>query len=502
MYAIRGTKGTIIKFKPNVAQRAFYNSSWYFNHILKARQMGFSTFINIQNLDALLFAPPGGIVCGVIDNRIDDAHGKIAMVALAYERMDDPEIHPDTWKLGKLVKSAVTLVVKNKEELVFSNGSRIYCGTSLRGGTVQRLHISELGKTSYFSPVKAEEIKTGAFNTVHAGCVMNIESTHEGGKWGMHYKMLQQAIGRIGKKHAQTDTKFHFFPWYKEPTYSLNDNIPLRPEMVRYFDELREKGITLTQGQMLWYDRKEEQQGFGMRKEFPTTPGEAFDAIVEGAIYGVEIADARAQGRVIDFEPVPGARFFTFWDIGGADYTAIWLIMAVGHKFYFLDWHENNRAHADHYYNVCREWERKYGMVLRNNFLPHDGSSTGKLAGSAQDELIKAGLEDIIIVPRTSDVWLGINHFRRLIPSCVFHTRTNIPRMKDGEEHPSGLACLEAYHTGGISSNGTIREAPVHDESSHTADAARTFAEAHKLGLIPAGGSEFTNRRIINRIRR
>lgn len=49
---------------------------------------------------------------------------------------------------------------------------------------------------------------------------------------------------------------------------------------------------------------------------------------------------------------------------------------------------------------------------------------------------------------------------------------------------PSGIACLEAYHTEQDASSGIIKEMPVHDESSHGASALRTFAEAHSRGML------------------
>jgi hypothetical protein len=58
--------------------------------------------------------------------------------------------------------------------------------------------------------------------------------------------------------------------------------VRFNPEIVTYFSELPDKGITLTDGQKRWYAAKSIEQGDAMFKEYPTTPDEAFKAIRRG----------------------------------------------------------------------------------------------------------------------------------------------------------------------------------------------------------------------------
>lgn len=500
LYTIKPKQGDPVKFKPNWAQREFYNNQWYCNHILKARQLGLSTFISVQNLDAMLFNE--FTTCGIVDHTMDDAKKKLAMVRLAYERLDDARIHPDTWRLGEIVKAAVKMDA-NKEEIVFSNGSSIYCSTSLRGGTVQRLHISELGKTAFSTPLKAEEIKAGSLNTVAPGQVINIESTHEGGKAGLHYELLLAAMKLVGQELTEIDFAFHFFPWWRDPSYRLDrEDLTIRPEILRYFEVLRkENGIVCDHGQMLWYDRKEPSQGYAMFKEFPSTPGEAVNALVEGSIYGTQMADLRSKGRICGFEPDPTAPLFTCWDIGGADATAIWLVQPTRREFLWLNWYENNREDAAHYADVVREWEGVYGRKIAGHFLPHDAKSRERLNKQSPLSLLQeAGLGNLMVVPRTADVWVGINRLRGMLPSCWFHSACDRETARDGRARPSGVNCLASYHTKKTDMGVSVREHPVHDESSHSCDAARTFAEAWALGLVD-GSVESRPGRPVNRTR-
>ncbi len=108
-------------------------------------------------------------------------------------------------------------------ELLFPNNSSIRVGTSLRSGTLNYLHISEYGKLCAQTPIKAKEVKSGALNTVEAGQIIAIESTAEG-RSGHFYDLCQdsQKDELAGKTLTPLDYKFHFFPWWRHPQYSLD----------------------------------------------------------------------------------------------------------------------------------------------------------------------------------------------------------------------------------------------------------------------------------------
>lgn len=503
LYTIRDDKGSLVPFTPNLAQRQFYNRFWFCNHILKARKLGFSTFIEILYTDDLLFTPTG-LSAGIIDYTIDDAESKLAMMRLAWEHLDNGDIHPETWRYGEMIKRVIPLCNASTRKLEFGNGSVAKCSTSLRGTTPQRTHISELGKTAIWAPIKAREIVNGAFNAMTPGNVRNIESTHEGAKVGIHYQLCNQAMRNDDSKLSEIQSRFHFFPWYQDPRYRLAiKGHKIRPEIVRYFNELRANhGIEVTREQMLWYDHKHQEQGHGMKKEFPSTPGEAFEAIAEGAIYGREMADLRAGGRICDFglEAVPPV--FTFWDIGLSDYISVWLIQPVGRHFLVADWFEAEGVPGSAMPDVIRRWESKWRISIAKHFLPHDANTRSPKDGKSYlTELKEGGLHNLKVVPRTPDVWLGIGYVRDVLPHCWFHkTNCDSPRAKDGTPHdpdtseedfPSGVACLEGYSKDtGAAAGMRLREMPKHDLFSHSADAFRTFAEAWTRGMVHAGDLE------------
>ncbi len=496
LYTIRNADGELVKFDPNEGQRAFYNRLWYCNEILKARKLGFSTLIEVMFADDLIF---NSLQAGIIDYTIEDAEAKLAMMRLAWEHLDNGELHPDTWRYGKIIKQAVPLTHDSARKIQFGNGSSAKCSTSLRGSTPQRLHVSELGKTAIWAPKKAAEIVNGAYNSMTPGNVRNSESTHEGGKVGIHFRLVDTAMRNDDANLSPIQSRFHFFPWFQDARYRLAvGGHRLREEMVKYFERLKaESGIVLTPEQMLWYDHKQREQGHGMKKEFPSTPGEAFEAIAEGAIYGTLMANLRAKGMIKEFGHHANLPFFTFWDIGVSDYTAVWLIQCVPpHGYLVLDWFESEGLPGSAMPGQILKWEKFYYKPVNRHFLPHDAETRSPGDGATYvGHLRDGGLTNVSVVPRTPDKWLGIGYVRDVLPACWFHSRCDVPRNRDGTPHspsdtqedfPSGVACLEGYSKD-TSPGMNLRESPKHDLFSHSADAFRTFGEAWRRGMIVVG---------------
>lgn len=483
LYFIKDKDGNAVPFRPNKAQRKFYKRRWLKNHILKARQLGMSTFIAILILDALMFNP--GLFAGVIDKTLPDAKAKLEKMRFAYQMLDH-ESHP-LRALGAELKRQIVLTTDAKEELRFSNGSAVWCGVSLRGGTTQMLWISELGSIAFKFPAKAEEIRAGALNTVAPTGQVFIESTHEGGRHGMHYELLCSSMLNNDDALTGLHYRFHFFPWWEDEDYQLPGpgRYQLRPEMDRYFHVLEAKGILLTEGQKAWYDLTQRTQGAAMKREYPSTPDEAFEAPIEGAIYGDLIAAARAEGRICRLLPEPGKPLFSFWDIGMSDQGALWLVQPLPREILVLDHYRCAGQPASHYADQVRAWEDRWRRPIARHFLPHDADTRERSTGETYlGTLKKFGLTNAQSVPRTPDVWLGINHLRDIFPKIWFHEDLAEPLRQGKTELPSGIACLEGYRVAPPGASGVLKDAPLHDWTSHAADALRTFAEAHRLGLL------------------
>jgi len=488
LYWIEDKSGRKVKFRMNWAQLAFLAAMWWLNMVLKVRQIGISTFIGILQLDRALCT--GNQTCGIVDRTAEDGKKKLAKIKFAYDHLDDPD-DPVTAKLGALIKQAVGLKTENKQELEFTNGSKIWAGTSLRGGTVNFLHVSELGYIAHKTPEKAAEIAAGSFNTVHLGNIIVVESTHEGGRYGLNYELVRLAQKSGPSPATALDWKFHFFPWWKEPGYTLPlfGRLVITKELQTYFARVeKENGIVLTEEQKHWYVKKHVTPRVDMPRQYPASAEEALQAITPGAIYGKEITGLRAAGRICDFAIDGHAPLFTSWDIGVSDYTCIWLFQLVGLDFLAHDFITYHGEMPAHYAAKIIEWERQFGRPVSKHYLPHDAGHKLKMAGnkSWRDMLKTAGLTNLVIVPRTPDLWVGIQHLRSILPRFFFHAERceKDLELPSGRILPSGLGALSGYHTVVEAVGGKVNEVPVHDESSHGSDALRTLAEAHSRGLL------------------
>ncbi len=498
LYWIENKTGHLQRFRPNAAQLRLHHNLWFRNAVLKARQLGISTYVAMLMLDRCLFTPH--FHAGIIDKTLPDAEQKLEKVRFAWEHLDYLPPHPTPEDralayLGALLKQRSGMQKKSewhpvadaRTRLAFANGSDIRLGTTLRGGTLQLLHVSELAHVSVHAPWRAREIRTGAINTVPAEGTIILESTHEGGRYGVNYEMTVRAMENAAAAElSPLDFRFFFFSWADNPDYALKGKGGWPDSMAAYYEKLEnEHGVHLSHAQKLWYAHMERTMGAAMRQEYPTTPDEAFSTGNDGAIYGAQIALLREAGRVgAAFSYNADEPLYTAWDLGLSDHTAIWLVQHYGDSIYWLNHYAANQLPLEHFAAKIHEWQRRYGPIA-THFLPHDAAHRDPHGHSYVESLAQCGIASVRVVPRTPDIWRGINNLRVLLARSWFHPDTLKQRVNArGLTEPSGLTCLEMYHTAPAAASGACHDTPVHDASSHSADAARMFAEALSHGLV------------------
>lgn len=498
LYWIENKEGYMQRFKPNAAQLRLHRNMWYRNAVLKARQLGISTYVAMLMLDRCLFTPH--FHAGIIDKTLPDAELKLEKLRFAWEHLDYLPPYPTEEDkalayLGALLKQRSGVqkrgewhpVTDARTRIAFANGSDVRLGTTLRGGTLQLLHVSELAHVSVHAPWRAREIRTGAVNTVPVDGTIIIESTHEGGRYGVNYEMTVQAMENAARSElSPLDFRFFFFSWADNPDYALQGTGGWSDAMAEYFEKVENgHGITLSRAQKLWYARMQATMGAAMRQEYPTTPDEAFETGNDGAIYGAQIALLREAGKVgAAFSYNPDEPLYTAWDLGLSDHTAIWLVQHYGGCVYWLNHYAANQLPLEHYAAHIHEWQKQYGAIA-THFLPHDAAHRDPHGQSYVESLAQCGIHAVRVVPRTPDIWRGINNLRVLLTKSWFHRDTLKQRTNaKGQKELSGLSCLEMYRTAPVSAAGICKDAPVHDAASHSADAARMFAEALSHGLV------------------
>lgn len=469
LYKIADKKGNIVTFNPNPAQRKCLDDRHTLNVILKARQLGFSTLIELLMLDKALFTPNfSGYVI---------AHGLKEAQAIFKTKFKDPYD-----RLPPEIREAFPVVSSTSTSMSFWNGSSVSVGVSARSGTAQWLHISEFGKICARFPDKAREIVTGALNAVDAGQRVDIESTAEG-QHGYFYDMAMDALSNQRRAEPLTDLdyKFHFFPWWENSGYTMESSGDIPEPDQRYFDMLqREHGITLTDGQKHWYVKKKRTQQDDMKREYPSYPEEAFEQAIEGAYYAKQLALADEQQRIIDLPYSSSLPVHTAWDIGIDDDTAIWFFQVKPGGFVdFIDYYEMNGEGLEHYYSVLRQRGYTYGT----HYMPHDAENdsiqTGKSTKKVAEEM---GIKPVKVVPRTENVQNDINFIKSRFGQLRFSKNNT----------DEGLRALRSYTRAWNEKHGVFSERPLHNWASHASDAFRTAIMGIPKDVEQANGLKST----------
>jgi hypothetical protein len=466
LYHIKDKNGKKVLFKANAEQESFYINQHCRDIILKARQLGFTTWKMISDLDDCLFTPDfaAGCICHNLEDAKDIFRNKIKF---AYQN-----ITQEQRELIAELGYDLPVPINDKDNgYVFNNGSSIKVSVSYRGGTLQSLHVSEFGKICKKYPEKAKEIVTGAFESVAAGNTITIESTAEG-REGYFYEYCKEAERRqkLGDSLSVLDFNFHFFPWYLNGDYAIEPNRSISDELTAYFDGLESRlGIEISEKQRAWYAAKESDLGEDMKREYPSTPKEAFEQSLEGAYYARQFTKIYKEGRICEgFNNKEKVN--TAWDLGVGDSTAIWFYQKINNEIHLIDYYENSGEGLDHYFGVLKKKGYDYGR----HYGPHDIDNRSFENGGRTRKQIAADGFDIDghrykvkfqTVPRLS-IDDGIQHVRKILDRCVFD--------KDKCEH--GVKCLESYRKEWNDKLGCYRDRPLHDWASHGADAFRYMA--------------------------
>lgn len=192
----------------------------------------------------------------------------------------------------------------------------------------------------------------------------------------------------------------------------------------------------------------------------------SFSAANEGAIYAKEIEEAEREGRV---GRVPMDKLLPVhmsWDLGFDDATFIWFWQVLGPEIRAVDCLEvSGESLAE---IAVRVLSRNYNWG--DCILPHDAEARELGTGKSRTEMLKqAGIRNIKIAPAL-DVQDGIEASRVMLAKVWF----------DAEKCARGLQCLRNYRREFDEKRKVFKDKPLHDWTSHAADALRYFAMMRK----------------------
>jgi hypothetical protein len=285
---IRAKTGRISNFDLNRAQREYSRRCSKQNVVLKARQVGITTYIAARFFVQTI-TQRGTLSMQVTQDR-ESAEDIFRIVRRFWEKL------PDDWRKGVLRTSH-----RNARQLVFPERDSEYCLASAaenagRGRTIQNLHCSEVSRWGR----EGDEALASLRAAVVPGGDIVLESTPNGAG-GLFYEEWQQS--------EDTGYTRHFFPWWFDTAYNIETG-PKFPPLTEEETELaRVHG--LTNGQVAWR-RKQWASLRGLAvQEFAEDPVSCFRASGE-CVFDLDAVDQALRGSVEPLETRDNQRL-TIW---------------------------------------------------------------------------------------------------------------------------------------------------------------------------------------------
>lgn len=198
-----------------------------------------------------------------------------------------------------------------------------------------------------------------------------------------------------------------------------------------------------------------------LHKEYPTTPEEAFEVIVEGSYYGEELGRMEREGRITVVPHDKALKVHTVWDLGVGEN------LRVG---FYQRTREGQLRRIDHWYGTGSDGipEAIAAVASRTSYIygyhfgPHDLEATDIGTGKSRRETAsKLGLK-FKIVPDIS-VEDGIN------AAQITLSRLWVDREKNKE----WIKSMRSYCREWDDKRGSYKDTPFHNWASHDADEFR-----------------------------
>lgn len=203
----------------------------------------------------------------------------------------------------------------------------------------------------------------------------------------------------------------------------------------------------------------------------------SFDAPLVGSYYGEQMARLDKLGRIMSVPWEPLLPVHTAWDLGIDDEMVIWFIQEGPEGPRVIDIVKRSGEGLIHMIKILKGQEdgheEKAEFVYGRHFAPHDIQVRELTSGDSRLDTAKKHGVRFTVVPN-HEVTDGIEAVRQLLPLCYF----------DATKTDPGVQALKSYRKDYDEKNKTFRSTPLHDWSSHAADAFRYYAMGRKRGAL------------------
>lgn len=219
----------------------------------------------------------------------------------------------------------------------------------------------------------------------------------------------------------------------------------------------------------------------------------SFTAAVIGAVWGSELSNLEREGRFCECEHDASHPVFTAWDIGRTDATAIWIYQVISNEVRILDYIEDNLKNPDYFVSQLIGKEVTINLVdddiqvivgkdiedikyrqdyqYQVHWLPHDARAktfAAKGKSIQQQVSVALGWDKVKITPSLST--------QDQIQAC----RKMIPRLVIDYKAEKGLETVKQYRYERDDKREMLKDTPLHDWTSHAADALKYVAVSYK----------------------
>jgi len=191
----------------------------------------------------------------------------------------------------------------------------------------------------------------------------------------------------------------------------------------------------------------------------------SWTANISGSIYGKIIAKMEDDKKISHYPYDPGYPVDVYFDLGISDQTVILFVQQIGRALFIINCYADSNKSLDFYADYIKKTEYN----IRNYVFPHDIEQRELSTGHTRKEYAYSmGMRPIKVCPKLS-IEDGI-HAGQILLAKTYIDRSNCKPFLDA---------MKWYHRKWIDKQ-RIFSKPVHDHSSHYADAWRTCAVAIK----------------------
>jgi hypothetical protein len=338
-------------------------------------------------------------------------------------------------------------------EITFPSGAKIYTGyldcdnayEAYQGHEYQRMLIEEL--TQIPSEDRYLRLIMSCRSTVPRLDARVFATTNPGGQGAIWVKKRFVDIATPGKQYKDDQGLTRIFipaTVDDNPTIIEND-----PDYVRMLDNL----------------------GGSLYRQWRLGDWNADD--VQGAYYQEAISKARAEFRITKLPLDPWLPVHTAWDLGRNDDNTLVFFQVKGQQVNLIHSYSNHGKASPYYFDYVKEWTTSRGLSIGKYLIPHDGKKRDYNSGKNIEDVGREYGARVDIVPRTNSVIDAINECRIMFSRLWF----------DEDECKTLLEALRNYRKEFDDTRGVYKDSPLHDTSSHYADAFRTMCQGINICL-------------------